>query len=151
MNNDTFHAINKEISRLEQLLNVAKPFLESCNYREKDFELLSTASMTIQSFYNGVESISLLLLKLIGDSIQKDIKWHRTLFEAMFGNNSKKISFIRIDLRMSMDSFLGFRHVGRYTYATELKWEKMKMLVVNLEDTWNMVKADFELLLKRFS
>ena len=144
MINNSKDRIMKEISRIDDLINVAKPFLHSCQFRKIDFEVISTAAMTMHSFYNGIDSIGVLILKIFGDNTDKDKKWHKYMVEALFGANSLNRNILRKELFIQVVTFMSFRHVARNTYATELKWEKMKILVYNLEETWTMIKSDFE-------
>ena len=140
--------IEHEISRIEKLINDAKPLLDLCKLREPDFiEITATAQM-LHSFYNGVESVVILFLKSISEKIPNDTKWHKALFEIIFGQNSKNITIIRYDIKEQMEKYMYFRHFIRHSYSSELKWSEMEMLVKNLEEIWKIVKDDFELFIK---
>lgn len=37
---------------------------------------------------------------------------------------------------------MGFRHFFRHSYSFQISWDKMKNLVDNLLDVWNLTKKD---------
>jgi len=137
-----------EISRIEKLLNDAKPLLDLCKLKEPDFVEITATAQILHSFYNGVESVVILFLKSMNEKIPNDSRWHKTLFEIMFGNNSKEIVIIRNDIKKPLEKYMYFRHFIRHSYSSELDWSEMEILVKNLEETWKTIKADFELFIK---
>ena len=139
--------IEYEISRIEKLINDSKPLLDLCKIKEPDFVEITATAQILHSFYNGIESVVILFLKNTGEKIPNDSKWHKELFEIMFGNNLKNIEIIRLELKEKMGKYLYFRHFIRHSYSSELIWDEMKMLILNLEEIWKMIKYDFELFL----
>jgi hypothetical protein len=95
-----------------------------------------------------VESVGILFLKSINEKVPNDGQWHKTLFEIMFGQNSKNIIILRNDIKKQMEKYMYFRHFIRHSYSSELKWDEMEMLVKNLDDIWKIIKNDFELFIK---
>jgi len=140
--------IEYEISRIDKLLNNAKPLLDLCKVKEPDFVEITATAQILHSFYNGVESIAILFLKSINEKIPNDNKWHKTLFEIIFGQNSRKTSILRSDIKEQMEKYMYFRHFIRHSYSSELKWSEMESLAKNLEEMWKIIKTDFELFLK---
>jgi len=53
--------IEHEILRINKLFDSGKPLLDLCKLKEPDFIEASAAGSFLQSFYNGIESIVLLL------------------------------------------------------------------------------------------
>jgi hypothetical protein len=90
LDNNIREKIEHEISRIEKLLNDAKPLLDLCKLKKPDFVEITATAQILHSFYNGVESVVILILKNINEKVPNDNRWHKTLFEIMFGNNSKK-------------------------------------------------------------
>jgi hypothetical protein len=90
LDNNVREKIEYEISRIEKLLNDAKPLLDLCKLKEPDFIEITATAQILHSFYNGVESVIILFLKSINEKVSNDARWHKTLFEIMFGINSKK-------------------------------------------------------------
>ena len=148
MDNSLKEKVEHEISRIEKLINDAKPLLDLCKLREPDFIEITAAAQILHSFYNGVESVAILFLKSIGEKTPNDTKWHKALFETIFGQNSKNSAIIRYDIKEQMEKYMYFRHFIRHSYSSELKWSELETLVKNLEETWKIVKDDFELFIK---
>jgi hypothetical protein len=61
-------------------------------------EITATAQI-VHSFYNGVESVVILFLKSINEKAPNDMRWHKTLFEIIFGQNSKNIIILRPEIK----------------------------------------------------
>jgi hypothetical protein len=140
--------IEHEISRIEKSLGDVKPLLDLCKIREPDIIEMTAAAQVLHSFYNGVESVVILFLKSINEKIANDIRWHKTLFEIAFGQNSRKIVILRPDIREQMEKYMYFRHFIRHSYSSELKWSEMGTLVKNLDEIWKIIKEDFESFIK---
>jgi len=136
--------IEHEISRIEKQISDAKPLLDLCKIKEPDFIEITAAAQILHSFYNGVESVVVLIFKGSGVSLPNDIRWHKTLFEMTFGNNSKNINILSDDIKSKMQNYLSYRHFIRHSYSSELKWDEMKLLINELEETWSVIKDDFE-------
>jgi len=137
--------IEHEISRIEKQISDAKPLLDLCKIKEPDFIEITAAAQILHSFYNGVESVVILIFKGCGVTLPNDIRWHKTLFEMTFGNNSKNINIITDDIKSKMQNYLAYRHFIRHSYSSELKWEEMELLVKELEETWCVIKLNFEM------
>jgi hypothetical protein len=110
-------------------------------------EITATAQI-VHSFYNGVESVVILFLKSINEKAPNDIRWHKTLFEISFGQNSENIAILRSEIKEQMEKYMYFRHFIRHSYSSELKWSEMETLIRNLEEIWILIKTDFESFIK---
>jgi len=148
LDNNIREKIEHEISRIEKLLNDAKPLLDLCKLKEPDFVEITAMAQILHSFYNGVESVVILFLKNISERVPNDSKWHKTLFEIMFSQNSKKITILRDDIKKPLEKYMYFRHFIRHSYSSELEWNEMEILIKNLEEIWKTIKTDFELFIK---
>ena len=98
----------------------------------------------LHSFYNGIESVVILILKGINEKVPNDSKWHKALFEIIYGQNSQNIVILRPDIKGQMEKYMYFRHFIRHFYSSELKWSEMEILVKNLDEMWAVIKTDFE-------
>jgi hypothetical protein len=148
LDNNAREKIEHEISRIDKLLNDAKPLLDLCKLKEPDFVEITATAQILHSFYNGVESVVILFLKNVHEKIPNDNRWHKTLFEIMFGQNSKNIKVLRSDIKEQMEKYMYFRHFIRHSYSSELEWSEMETLVKNLEEMWKIIKTDFGLFIK---
>ena len=140
--------IEHEISRIEKQITDAKPLLDLCKIKEPDFVEITATAQILHSFYNGVESVIILFFKNSGEKIPNDIHWHKTVFEMAFGNNSKKIKIINDDIKEEIEDYLSFRHFIRHSYSSELKWNEMAPLVKELDETWKIIKSNFEMFIE---
>jgi hypothetical protein len=136
--------IEHEISRIEKLLHDMKPLLDLCKIKEPDIIEITAAAQVLHSFYNGVESIVILLFKYLHEPLPNGFKWHKNLFEMAFGVNSKNIEIIKKDIKNKLEKYLLFRHFIRHSYSSELEWDEMEPLINEIETVWEMVKTDVE-------
>ena len=139
--------IEYEISRIDKLLNNAKPLLDLCKVKEPDFVEITATAQILHSFYNGVENVAILSLKSVNEKVPVDSRWHKALLEMIFGQNSEKINILRSNIKDKIEKYMYFRHFIRHSYGSELKWNEMENLVINLEEMWKIIKTDFELLI----
>ncbi|MDR1326175.1 MAG: hypothetical protein LBK00_09090 [Treponema sp.] len=140
--------IEHEISRIEKSLTDVKPLLDLCKIKEPDIIEITAAAQVLHSFYNGVESVIVLIFKYLNEKLPNDFKWHKTLFEMAFGNNSRNIKIIRNDVKKKLEKYLLFRHFIRHAYSSELDWNEMGPLIKEIEDVWEIIKTDVELFIK---
>jgi hypothetical protein len=131
------------------LLNDSKPLLDLCKLKEPDFVEITAIAQILHSFYNGVESVVMLILKNINEKLPNDGRWHKTLFDISFGQNVRKFLIFRDDIKDSLEEYLSFRHFIRHSYSSELEWSEMEILTKNIEEIWKTIKIDFELFIKK--
>jgi hypothetical protein len=148
LDNNVKVKVEHEISRIDRLLNDAKPLLDLCKLKEPDFIEITATAQILHSFYNGVESVVMLILKGINEKLPNDGRWHKTLFDMSFGQNARKFKIFRDDIKDSLEEYLSFRHFIRHSYSSELEWSEMEILVKNIEEIWKKIKMDFELFIK---
>ena len=139
--------IEHEISRIDKLLNDAKPLLDLCKLKEPDFIEITASSQILHSFYNGIESVVILIFKNIGIKLPNDSKWHKILFEMMFGQNEKGLKIFSNDIKEKLNEYLLFRHYIRHSYSSEFKWSEMKPSVNGLNEIWNILRTNLKKLL----
>jgi hypothetical protein len=148
LDNNVKEKIEHEISRIEKLLSDSRPLFDLCKSKVPDFIEKTAAAQILHSFYNGVESVVILILKSINEKLPNDSRWHKTLFEIMFGQNSKGIIILTNEIKEPLEKYMYFRHFIRHSYSSELDWNEMEILVKNLEKIWETIKTDFELFIK---
>ena len=136
--------IEHEISRIDKSLDSIKPLLDLCKIKNPDIIEITAAAQVLHSFYNGVESVIVLFFKYIDEKLPNDLKWHKTLFEMSFGNNSKNIKIINDGIKDELEKYLLFRHFIRHAYSSELDWNEMEPLINEIKNMWKIIKNDFE-------
>ena len=140
--------IEHEVSRIDKSLYSVKPLLILCKTKNPDIIEMTAAAQVLHSFYNGVESVIILFFKYMDEKIPNDFKWHKTLFEMAFGINSKNIKIIRDDIKKKLEKYLLFRHFIRHSYSSELDWNEMSPLIMEIEDIWKIIRTDFKIFMK---
>jgi hypothetical protein len=140
--------IENEINRINKLFNNATPLLNLCKTKEPDFIESSAAALLLHSFYNGLESITLLIFKNIEETIPNDSQWHKTLFEKTFDQTDKRTAIFRNECKEQLSEYLSFRHYIRHSYASEIDWKRLKPLINNAEELWKIIEKDIEQFMK---
>jgi hypothetical protein len=148
LDNNLKEKIKHEICRIEKLINDSKPLFDLCRMKTPDFIEMTASAQILHSFYNGVESVVMLFLKGINEKVPNDSRWHKTLFEKTFGLNSKNVIILREDIKEQMEKYMYFRHFIRHSYSSELDWNEIGPLMKQIEDTWKIIKNDFETVIK---
>ena len=148
MDNKLKEKIEHEVLRLNKLFDSGKPLLDLCRLKEPDFVEASAAGSFLQSVYNGIESIVLLIFKTIGEDIPNDLQWHRKLFEKTFEANEKRTIIFRNEYKEELVEYLSFRHYFRHSYGYELDWNRLKPLINGVEKLWKVLEKDINKFIK---
>jgi len=143
LDNSTKAKILYEISRIDKLLSDSSPLINLCKLKEPDYIEITAMAQILHSFYNGIESIIVLILKNINEKLPNDHKWHKTLLDIAFGQNTKNYKIFRDEIQNTLNDYLNFRHFIRHSYSSELKWKDMEQLTKKVEELWIIIKEDF--------
>ena len=79
MDDNIREKIENEIAQINKLFDTGKPLLDLCKLKEPDFVEASAAALLLQSFYNGIECIILLIFKGLEEKIPNDLNWHKII------------------------------------------------------------------------
>ena len=137
-----------EMGQIDELINESSPLFELCKIREPDFVERCGIAMILQSFYNGIEKIILLIIKDKDLSLPNGIKWHKELFSTAFEKNENRTQIFREELNAPLNDYLQFRHFARHSYGFQLKWEKMKDILFNMNVIWKNIKEDINIFIE---
>ena len=140
--------IEHEILRINKLFDSGKPLLDLCKIKIPDFVEASAAGSFLQSFYNGIESIILLIFKSVKEKIPNDLQWHKKLFEQAFETNEKRTSIFGDGSKEQFAEYLSFRHYFRHSYGYEIEWGRLKPLINGLEALWKLIEEDIKLFIE---
>jgi hypothetical protein len=151
LDNSTKAKILYEISRIDKLLIDSSPIINLCKIKEPDYIEITAMAQILHSFYNGIESIIVLILKNINEKIPNDYKWHKTILEISFGQNTRNIKIFRDEIKKLLNDYLNFRHFIRHSYSSELKWKDMEQLNKKIEELWTIIKEDFNNFINSYS
>jgi len=81
LDNAVIQKIQFEIEQIDELLDSTNPLFDLCKIREPDFVENCGIALILQSFYNGIEKIVLLIIKNKDSSLPNGNKWHKELFD----------------------------------------------------------------------
>jgi hypothetical protein len=151
LDNSTKAKILYEISRIDKLLNDSSPLINLCKMKEPDYIEITAMAQILHSFYNGIESIIVLILKNMNEKLPNGYKWHKTLLEISFGQNTRYFKIFRDEMKNILNDYLNFRHFIRHSYSSELKWKDMEQLTKNIEELWIIIREDINNFINNYS
>ena len=76
--------INYEISEIDILVDKSDVLISLCKNKEPDFIEITAIGGILQSFYNGIENIFVLIAKSLNFDFKTSPQWHRALIDFMF-------------------------------------------------------------------
>ena len=142
MDNSTVQKILFEIEQIDQLIHDSSPLIDLCKIKEPDFTERCGIALILQSFYNGIENIILLIIKNKNDVLPNGTKWHKELLNKTFEKTEKRLHIFGENLKPPLNEYLQFRHFVRHTYGFQLRWEKMKGIFFEMQTIWENTKKD---------
>ena len=131
-----------EISQIDKLLDDSKPLLDLCGLKKPDYIETSAAAMTLNSFYNGIENILIMILKHYHEKLPHGEKWHIELLDKAFVPNGDRNQILKIELLKPLEEYLKTRHFIRHTYGFYLEWARIEDLFKNIKTILQKVKED---------
>jgi hypothetical protein len=134
-----------EIQQINTLLEDASPLLSICRVREPDFIERSAAALLLHSFYNGIESMLVIIEKSTCTIKIDSPSWHKTILDNSFMKTEKRPAIFSASLKERLQEYMLFRHFVRHSYGFQIVWDKMKALVYNLNEFWHAIKGDITL------
>ncbi len=108
---------------------------------------LAALAAILHAFYNGVENIFKRVAVTLDGGAPSGPSWHADLIEAMSKPNPNRPALLSESLSETLQEYLDFRHVFRQAYSFELRWEKMKHLVLGLHDVLRRLEHELDVFL----
>lgn len=140
-------AIRDGMSFLEELCREIDPVIAKAEKAgQEDLVIYSRAAGSIlHDFYTGVEKIFQEISKRLDGGLPKGERWHIELLESMAKPREARPRVISSELEERLKEYLGFRHLFRNLYGIELKWDKLKDLLLQLRETiWKEFRGTLE-------
>ena len=106
---------------------------------------MTIVSSILHSFYNGIENIILAISKDLDQKIPEGSEWHRKVLKEMEKNTKKRNAVFSQETSNILLEYLGFRHFFRHSYSFHLNWEKLKELIVPIDDAWGKIKQELRI------
>lgn len=115
---------------LYQLKEILRP--------EDDYSIAELAAIAtfIHNSYNGIENIFKRILAYRQREFKNTPTWHKEILMT-----AADIGIISNDLHATLSNYLSFRHFFVHSYSFILRWEELKPLVNEIEDTLNKFKT----------
>ena len=113
-------------------------------WAKSDLFDMTILGSVLNSFYQGLENIFELIAKKVDGFIPTGSKTHKELLHQMASENEKRNEVISDEQYEKLLEYAGFRHFYRHAYGFQLRWDKMEMLVNDLDETWKSVKLSLE-------
>jgi len=127
-----------EIGQIDKLLEQVDPLLKLCKLKDPDFIEMSAMAAVLHSFYNGIESIFLIVDKYKNQSDLKSAGWHKELLNRAVN----ELNIISIESRDILVEYMQFRHFFRHAYNFQMNWKKMEHLAFGIVSIWEQVKIE---------
>ena len=141
--------IEFEITQLDEHLAKSSILVQKCKQQEPDYIELCAIGSILQSFYNGIENILIVISKNIDGITPNQGKWHSELLSSMCTKTEKRMAVFSESLYPILLDYMNFRHFFRHSYGYSMKWEKLSHLFLNIENNWNEVKKEFDFFISK--
>jgi len=133
-----------ERGQLRRLLRVHRPLLLKCAVSPPNEIELSALAAMLHSFYNGIENIFKRVTLGLGDPMLGGESWHKDLLDGMTQPTGNRKPVLSPGLRGRLKEYMEFRHVFRHAYTFDLRWERVKALVLGCEQTLQLVEGELD-------
>ena len=133
-----------ERQQLRRLLETYRPLLRKCtDSQPNEIELFALAAM-LHSFYNGIENIFKRVAQELDAGPPEGEFWHRDLLDAMMVLGKGRPAVLSGELGERLEDYLQFRHLFRHSYVFDLRWERLKPLVLGCEETLRLFEEQLD-------
>jgi len=124
--------IRAELELIARELSQFEPLLRKVRLVTPDRIEINALAMLLHSFYCGVENIFKRIVSNIDQTKLTATRWHQDLLNLMAQAVPQRPAVISPDFHTTLQQYLGFRHISRNVYSSQLDWELMRNLVDNL-------------------
>jgi hypothetical protein len=138
-----------EREQLHRLLETHRPLLDRCRVSAPSAIELSALAAMLHSFYSGIENILKRIAAEIDGAVPVGETWHREVLEAMTEARPARQAAISRELGERLGEYPEFRHFFRHAYTFDLRWEKMRPLVMDCDQTLQQLEAELDSFLRR--
>ncbi len=136
-----------ERRQLHRLLETHGGLLSRCRTGEPTVDELAALAAILHAFYNGVENIFKRVAVTLNGGPPTGPFSHANLIQAMSEAKANRPALLSETLSETLEEYLDFRHVFRRAYSFELRWEKMKHLVLGLHEVLRRLEDEMDVFL----
>ena len=144
MSSDIRQDIQDSISDINDLLSHYDALLRRVDQSVPGKVELAAMGAVLQSFYNGIEGMFLLISKQIDGNVPTDPSWHQALLNRMTETTADRNALISSETADQLAMYMKFRHFFRHSYSFMLDWERLEQLVTDLMSVWDAASREFE-------
>jgi hypothetical protein len=134
--------IRFEVEQVDRLFASYVDLLEQVQRKSPDLVKVTAVASVLHSFYNGLESIFLVIAKRIDQDVPEGAQWHRDLLTRMMETTSSRGPVLTVGTVHQLANYLGFRHFYRHSYSFFLDWGELEELVMPLSEIWEQTKGE---------
>ncbi len=136
--------VTLEQGQLHRLFEVHRPLIEKCAVTPPNNIELSALAAMLHSFYSGIENIFKRATLELGDRMPGGESWHKELLDGMTQATGNRNPVLSPGLRGRLKEYMEFRHVFRHAYTFDMRWVRMKTLVLGCEETLMLVEGELD-------
>jgi len=140
VSSDLRQDIVDSVEDINDMLNAYSGLLDKVTQEKPSLVEMAALGSILQSFYNGVEGLFILIAKQFDKKVPCDNTWHQSLLSQMMEATDNRNTVINSDTASSLAAYMKFRHFFRHAYTFMLDWERLQPLVDELNTTWCNVK-----------
>lgn len=121
--------IESELSKLEKLSNEVEAVTQALSEDPANAEWLrESLALKLHNFYTGCERIFQIISTELNGGLPTGNDWHLRLLDRMSQKRDRRIAVIQSETARRLKAFLGFRHVVRHIYGSELDPKRLMLL-----------------------
>ena len=125
-----------------------RPLLDRCHDTLPNNIEISALAAMLHSFYTGIENLFKRIAIYVDSNSPHGESWHSHLLKNIAEDTQNRPAVISESLQSQLQNYLNFRHVFRHAYSFELRWNKMAPLVLECEDTFQLLELQLDSFLK---
>lgn len=139
--------IYQEIFSLEEIYAQIEPLIKKAeDAKEEKVFYKRAAGSILHDFYTGIEKIFCNIANKIDKGTSKTEDRHIKLLINMSESKKDRPEVISQELMEELKEYLGFRHLFRNIYGTELDRDKLRFLLVKIQESlWTKLKQELNL------
>lgn len=144
--------IRREVSSLEEIYLQIGPLIKKAEGAGKEERVFynRAAGSILHDFYTGIEKIFSDIANRLDRGLPKGKDWHLKLLKSMSETKARRLRVISLKLMEELKEYLGFRHLFRNIYGAQLDWDKLKILLIKIQDNlWERLKDEVDLFIKQ--
>lgn len=125
--------IRQELAELDRVVSRAARYARLASVSSDPEPLIDAAALQLHAFYTGVERVFDNIARELDGSVPSGRRWHRELLTQMtLEVKGLRPAVIDSFTLRALEDYLGFRHVVRSAYPSQLRPERVAELAANL-------------------